>query len=633
MKRAMALFSRRNLTFTRLRVASNGTSSQTRPVGDRQRIGRLARAAGGLTAVSLAVLIVPPWLAVMIPPSALRLAVIGFLVGLEVAYAIVLMGAVIGGVAFGARCYRVRRDRIRRPVAACGLLLCIGCLMALVLAEGLTAAWRASSRRASSLAKGLPALPERFAEPVGKNEVTLAVLGESSAFGMPFDSWLSVGKIVAWQLGEAIPGKRFRVEMVAKPGDTLERQYDRLAGIRRRPDALIVYCGHNEFAVVPWSRRVEHYRDERPPLLWGLDELAGRVSPLCSLIRETADRFRVAMVPPHDAHPPLVDAPAYTPAEYAARLDEFRRRLEAIAEYGERIGAITVLVVPPGNDTGFDPNRSFLPAGTPRAEREAFARDFLATRRIEDSEPARAVELYRTLLDRQPGFAETHYRLALLLDRAGQWDEAYRHFVAARDLDGLPMRCLSALQQMYRDVAAGHPSSLLVDGQALFHEVGYHGLLDDHLFHDGMHPSLLGHITLAQGILEALHQRRAFGWPGDGPAPAIDPAECAAHFGLKPKDWKPLSERGYMFYYGTTGLRYDPSHRIAKQSAFKTAAQRIAAGDPPEAVGLANIGIPPGQPRRRDSHVRAHVHAQARPRSGLATWKTTPKEGAWSRAR
>src|SRR5262249_25525147 len=153
-----------------------------------------------------------------------------------------------------------------------------------------------------------------------------------------------------------------------------------------------------------------------------------------------------------------------------------------------------------------------------------------------------AISRYRELLDRQPGFAETHYRLGVLLARGGAWDEAYRHFVSARDLDGLPMRCPSPFQQAYRDVAAGHRAgTVLVDGQALFHAIGPHGLLTDDLFYDAMHPSLRGHIALAQAILEALHARRAFGWPTDAPAPRVDPAECAAHFHPPPEESPPLS--------------------------------------------------------------------------------------------
>ena len=105
-----------------------------------------------------------------------------------------------------------------------------------------------------------------------------------------------------------------------------------------------------------------------------------------------------------------------------------------------------------------------------------------------------------SFLARQPGFAETHYRLATLLRKAGEWDEAYRHFIAARDCDGYPMRCLTRFQEVYREVASRH-DCIYIDGQSYFHAIGRNGLLDDELFQDAMHPSLRGQIALAQAVL------------------------------------------------------------------------------------------------------------------------------------
>ena len=48
---------------------------------------------------------------------------------------------------------------------------------------------------------------------------------------------------------------------------------------------------------------------------------------------------------------------------------------------------------------------------------------------------------------------------------------------------------------------------------------------------DVHHPSLAGHLNLAQAVLDQLHKRRALGLGGEeAPAPIIDPAECATHF-------------------------------------------------------------------------------------------------------
>ncbi len=598
------------------------------------RFCRLISASLALGALVAAMLFALPWFDAFITPAVLRKATLAFLIGLDITYVAGLGALPAGAMVFSAMLWRAwwrkregnagagelsRRTFAERKAtmghpAARGLLLCVSSLIAIGAAELIVGLRRPGIDLADKTAYADAVLPERFAETLREHRVTadgtrsvpattetshepgatLAVLGESSAFGIPFERWLSVGTIVAWQLEKALPGRKFHVEMLAEPGATLEQQYRKLADLKRRPDALIVYCGHNEFAAtIPWSRKLDYYIDDRPSLLQRLDDLAARASPVCSLIRETADRFRVGLIPPNGLRPPLVDAPAYTAAEYAARLADFRRRLDAIARFSERVGALAILVVPPSNDARFDPNRSFLPAQTTRAGREAFAREFMAARQLEATDPARAMALYRSLLEGQPGFAETHYRLAGLLETAGAWDEAYEHFVKARDCDGLPMRCTTAFQEAYREVAARRDCAL-VDGQGLFHSVGPHGLLDDHLFMDAMHPSLRGQVVIAQGILDAIKTRGAFGWPKAAPAPRIGIAECASHFGLHAQDWRLIAERGYMFAWGTGLLRHDRSEREARMAAFRRAVQRLASGEAPEAIGMPNLGVPAG---------------------------------------
>ena len=578
---------------------------------DRRRLLRLVLFAVAMPVSIAAVFVAILWIRAFITPSIARRASIAFLISLEICYAVILPILVFGTPICGAALYRARRHRTKAPSAARGLLLGICTLLAIGCAEIAVASWQARNHPESLVVNSEgnpvgpladPALPERFPEHIAPSHITLAVVGESSAFGMPFEKRMSVGEIVAWQLAQAIPARTFDVEMVAEPGDTMRGQYAKLAKMSRRPNAIIVYCGHNEFATgTPLTKRVDHYYvDDMPSLLSEADLLAARVSPVCGLIRATADRFRAGVAPPFNLRPLLVDAPAFTPAQYADRLSKFRRRVEAVVSYCERINAIPILVVPPGNDAGFDPNRSFLPAQTRRAERELFTRDFLAARSLEDSSPERAIGRYRSLLTSQPGFAETHYRLGRLLERAGNWDEAYHEFVMARDLDGFPMRCLTSFQVALRQIAAKH-NSILVDGQALFRGIGPHGLLDDHLFIDAMHPALFGHVALAQGILDALAARRALGWPSGTEPPRIDVALCARHFGVQTNDWKQVCEGGFMFQHATAALRYDATERQARMRAFATAAQRLAEGGAPESVGLPNIGIPSEPPVNNQS--------------------------------
>ena len=410
-----------------------------------------------------------------------------------------------------------RHSRPRRP-AESGNIGCIG--QSAMPFGGLGRDMgRAPESRFRAIVKDMT-LPTAFPDPPSDRDIDLVVMGESSAEGVPFSNWLSMGSILTWKLSQVIPGRPIRPRVIARSGDTLEWQHRELANLPRRPELLIIYCGHNEFTSrLAESRDLAYYFDESLPTGW--DMLVDRIersSSVCGLIRETAEKCRIAIPPPKSGHRKLVDVPLYSSTEYITLLTDFRRRLDAIVSYAEQIGALPVLIVPAANDAGFEPSRSFLPAATTRSERESFQREFMAVRRLETEgqSPDAAIDCYRSLLARYPGFAETHYRLARMLEQKEAWDEAYRHYVAARDRDGYPMRCTSDFQQVYRDIASRH-DCILIDTQSYFHAIGRHGLLDDELFQDAMHPSLRGQIALAQAVLQALQCPASF-WLGEGNA-------------------------------------------------------------------------------------------------------------------
>src|SRR5262249_60270803 len=90
----------------------------------------------------------------------------------------------------------------------------------------------------------------------------------------PYRPWLSVGQIVGWQLERIFPGREIRVDIRADGGLCLEQAVLRLEDLKRRPEAILVFTGHNEFqARYGWARHVRHYVEggpESPPALLGL---------------------------------------------------------------------------------------------------------------------------------------------------------------------------------------------------------------------------------------------------------------------------------------------------------------------------------------------------------------------------
>ncbi len=505
-----------------------------------------------------------------------------------------LIEAILRGVLFGywalaivavagtpATIYLARRSRRGgAPASRPGLramAACLAFLIGLVALEAGASAWRAWMHR-------LPALPTSF-EPTPPGEYRIVVLGGSSALGEPHRPWLSVGQILAWKLGEADRSRRFECEILAWLGEALEHQHRKLAKIRRRPDAVIVYSGHNEFVA-----RFENGREERDP---GIDEepagwllrrmyRASLWSPSCRLAYEIISKNRLDNPPPLEGRHHLIDPPLCSPSETADILADFRRRLEAIVAYCDRIGALPILIVPPANESGFEPSRSTLPAWVTAEGRRWVVSTFEAARAAESFDPDRAAAGYRAILDRHPDFAEAHFRMARLLERAGKTAEAGQHYLDALDNDGLPIRCPAPFREAYAEVARRHPRCLLIDGRRELAAASPSGLIGDAVIQDAHHPTLVGTVALAGAVLREMQARKALGSIESIPLP-LDPEAIARHFLMDGLKWKTVCERSSTHYHRVAGYRFDPTERLEKARQYAEAGRIVSSST---AVGL-----------------------------------------------
>ncbi len=226
-------------------------------------------------------------------------------------------------------------------------------------------------------------------------------------------------------------------------------------------------------------------------------------------------------------------------------------------------------------------NRATSPAGPrsrPRRRQQrvnGWSTEFQAARAEESSDPARAAAGYAAILGRHPGFAEAHFRLARLLERAGDPAEAGRHYLAALDHDGLPIRCPAPFRAAYQEVARRHPRCLLIDGRRELAAISPNGLIGDRVIQDTHHPTLAGYVALAGAVLRALPIREVLG-PSRSIALPLDPDDCARHFAMDASRWATVCERTSVHYRRVAGYRYDPAERLEKSRRYAEAAHAEA---------------------------------------------------------
>lgn len=527
----------------------------------------------------LAAVVLPGW--VPLWPRAVRRALTeAFLRGVLFGYAFLLMAGTVAFPVLAGLLLRSQRQRRRHPVLAKLTLVSCSCLVALIALEIGSAALRSWTHR-------FPVLPTSFPERE-PGTYRIVVVGGSSALGEPYRPWLSVGQIVAWKLQEAVPDRKFEVDILAFLGDSLEQQHQKLSAIKYRPDAMIIYSGHNEFAA-----RFEEDRDapldEEPGLsVLRLAYRASLHSPFCRLVYELVSKNRLDRPPSLEGRHQLIDPPLCSPSESAEVLADFSARLEALAAYCERLGILPVLISPPANEADYEPSRSTVPPGTTAEDRDRLARDFEAARASEASDPEGSRQRYLDILRRHPTFAEAHYRLGRLWLAERRADEARRHFSQALENDGLPIRCQAPFRAVYSQVAARHPGCLLIDGRAELMRASPSGLLDDHVLEDTHHPNLKGYAALASAVLRTMSDREVFG-SAIHPSLPVDPVDCRRHFELGADRLATAFERTSVHYQRVAGYRYDPAERMRKSRRFAEAARKLREGVPLEAIGLPEL--------------------------------------------
>ncbi|WP_165225751.1 tetratricopeptide repeat protein [Aquisphaera insulae] len=508
--------------------------------------------------------------------------------------AIVVLPTVLVGASWRVL-YRRRRQRTSPRAARLALASASG-LAALGACELAAAAWAAWEHR-------MPRLPTEFAASASPGELSLVVIGGSTALGYPYDPKVSIGKVLARKIEDALPGTRVDLDMRAKLGANLEDMHKGLVTLTRRPDAILIACGHNEYLSRFATSRDAGFAEA--PAGGALKWLyrASLHSPLCLRVYETVRRHRVGGPPPLvNRHQPI-DPPMFTPSEHQEIVEDFRRRLESLVAYCERIGALPILMIPPANESGFEPNRSVLPGDVAPVDRERLTRNLLDARALETYHPTDATAAYRALLDSAPAFAEAHFRLARLLERAGDFAEARQHYVRARDLDGFPVRCQSELADIYRELAARR-GLVLIDGPESLRPLSAHGILDDTLFHDAHHYALRTQLALAGAIFDALASRGALGLKPDatrdGPA-AIDMKGWADRLGVDVTLWATVCARTGTYYMHLASARFDGSERELKQARFFEAARTLESRQhTAEALGVPGVGILPFGPSLLD---------------------------------
>ncbi len=357
---------------------------------------------------------------------------------------------------------------------------------------------------------------QRFPENKPASSYRIFCMGGSTTYGRPYNDQTSFAR---W-LREFLPLADSSTDWeVINAGGISYASY-RVAALmdelsQYQPDLFIIYTGHNEFL----ERRTYRSLLETPG--W-LRNVHARLASLRTyrLLQESLGRGwddSTAPVDGRDLLPAEVDTildQSYGPDEYsrddafaAQVLEHYQLSLTRSVQLAREAGADVILVTCASNLRDFEPFKSQHREGLD-ADQQSIWLGYLdrAADAFQRREFAEALASLDTAAEIDDRHARLHFLRGRVLARLERWEEARGAFVRARDEDVCPLRGLTPMQQIVREVAFEQQVPL-VDFATMIDELAEHRIPGDDWFLDHVHPTIEGHRRLALQLVETLQDR------------------------------------------------------------------------------------------------------------------------------
>ncbi len=355
-----------------------------------------------------------------------------------------------------------------------------------------------------------------------KDVPRIVALGGSTTAGFPYEVNINFPYFLKNRLQKARPGKK--VEMInlgisAVNSFTVADMLDEVIALR--PDAVLIYMGHNEFygALGPASTQAIGSNRALIRLTlwlreWRLYQLLEGAVNLFSPKLESKSKASLmsrmigkARILPGD---PL----------YATTLSHFTENLDEILTTLKKAG-IRVVISPLVSNL-----RDQYPLGhTPLLAEERYRSLYEQARRERQAgKETAALATLAPLLEQRPVPAEAAWMAAGIYDRRGQWTEAERYYRLARDNDPMPFRAPSAVNRIIDSLARRHRVSL-TDTERLFRRYAADHIPGKRLFLEHLHPTPTGYALIARAFEKSLSFPGSDAVPADSLAPEAYLAE------------------------------------------------------------------------------------------------------------
>jgi tetratricopeptide (TPR) repeat protein len=344
--------------------------------------------------------------------------------------------------------------------------------------------------------------------------------GESSAAGFPYRHGGAPSRMLQARLQATFPDRDVEVVNTALTAISSYTLLDQAGEIiAQRPDAVLIYTGHNEFYGVYGVASTQLAGSRR-----------GLIRAYLALRRFRITQLLERLIPMRGAAPAADGAAPRTVMElmagnrriplgsplYREGLDQFRENLSALLARYEKAHVPVLIGTVASNERDQPP---FVSAFAPGTDTTAWRRGYRAgADALGRGDLAAAEAALRSAVRADGTAADGLYLLARVLERKGDAAGARALYRAARDADELRFRAPQAVNRIIREEAARHGATVVETERAL-EGASPGGAVGSTLMLEHLHPNLDGYFLISDAFYEAMRSRGMVGaWSGHVPA-------------------------------------------------------------------------------------------------------------------
>lgn len=357
-----------------------------------------------------------------------------------------------------------------------------------------------------------------FDEPFKKTKPAdtyrIFVLGESTGLGYPYSVNGSFHRMLLFRLNRAFPDKKIEILNLSITGInsyTLRSFTNEI--IKMNPDAIMIYAGHNEYygaLGVASNQRMGLNRNIIKASIYlkrfRVVQLAFNISEkVKTVIFQNEQHQNMGMMQEMAEKQEVL----FGSKTFKLGLKQFEMNMDEVLRTYNKYNIPVYLSNIVSNEKGLKPFISRLNVSTDTTKFMAEYNVGLEAFNKNDFNTSLAKLLTVNKIDST--YAMNNFLLGEMFYAKSDFINAHRYYSNAKELDALRFRAPEAINDVIDSFRHKYKNIHFVDSKKKFVENSDHGILDNKLFVEHLHPTLLGYFLISDAFFDVLLDTKIFG--------------------------------------------------------------------------------------------------------------------------